>query len=630
MSIKRSEVGVHVEGKIARFGVYLPGIRASDGYDVRVRIIHAADQFAPEIPSLPSSLTFNTAHPHGLWSLTLDLAAVPGASGHFGNDGQYLYRYELLRGGQVVTKVFLDPFATENGPGLLAAFTVGSHKPFTWTDQAYKTPALDDLIIYELNVAQFYGSFDGVVARLAYLEGLGVNCLELMPITPVKQEFDWGYGPIGYYAPEDYLGGPGGLKHLVNAAHQHHMAVVLDVVYGHADASSFAYARVYDDTGVANPMMQSPNRDGFGRGFEHSLPLTQEYCLEANKHWLEEYHVDGFRYDNVPGFYERKPLEKYATLAFDTYRFSRDIPRFVDPAAGFSRIIQIAEDLENPKDILRNTFTSATWQDGLLNKVRDMAEHGGFVDDDFAHRLDPSFGGDPFPASKNPVSTGDKPFPVAPLQYLNSHDHSWLITSFGLLPPLSRDDIRFGDRGRFFKLQPYAVALLASQGVPMLWEGEELAENYAIAGEGNLRISIPRGMHWEYFYDEPGNALVRVYRRMGKLRRALPCLRSRDSFYNNVESRPGEGLIAFRRRHPGGGAGDPEQIALVVLNFSDSPRSLVLPAPAAGTYRELLDRPHRAGGPELEKSAARAGAPLTIDVPSNYGQIFVSPPPKGI
>jgi maltooligosyltrehalose trehalohydrolase len=103
----------------------------------------------------------------------------------------------------------------------------------------YTTPSLDELIIYELNVAQFYGSFDGVVARLDYLDGLGVNCLELMPITPVKTEFDWGYGPIGYFAPEDYLGGPLGLKRLVNAAHARGIAVILDVVYGHADAREF-------------------------------------------------------------------------------------------------------------------------------------------------------------------------------------------------------------------------------------------------------------------------------------------------------------------------------------------------------------------------------------------------------
>src|SRR5262249_52529286 len=260
---------------------------------------------------------------------------------------------------------------------------------------------------------------------------------------------------------------------------------------------------------------------------------TREYCLAANVHWLTEYHVDGFRYDNVPGFYDRNPLAKYGTLVFNTYVASRGIPRFHD-GRNFSRIIQIAEDLDDPRDILRNTFSSSTWQNSLLDKARDMARHG-YVDDAFVLLLDPGFG-NAYPDTKDAMPAGDSPFPVAPLQYLNSHDHSWLVTSFGLEPPLTPDDIRFGDRSRFFKLQPFAIALLSSRGVPMLWEGEEFAENYAIAGGGALRISFLRGMHWEYFYDNDGSPLVRVYRRMGKLRRALPALRSRDFFYFNIQS----------------------------------------------------------------------------------------------
>ena len=104
----------------------------------------------------------------------------------------------------------------------------------------------------------------------------------------------------------------------------------------------------------------------------------------------------------------------------------------------------------------------------------------------------------------------------------------------------------------------------------MRWEGEELGENYVVAGAGALRISFLRGMHWEYFYDEPGSALVRVYRRMGKLRRALPALRSRNFFYYNIESRPGDGLIAFRRQ-AAGLDGAPDQIIDCLSNERISP-----------------------------------------------------------
>jgi 1,4-alpha-glucan branching enzyme len=116
-------------------------------------------------------------------------------------------------------------------------------------------------------------------------------------------------------------------------------------------------------------MMQTPNRDGFGRGFEHALPLAREYCLEANKHFLDEYHVDGFRYDNIRGYYDDNPLTQYGTLAFATYVHSRTIPRFADPA-GFRRILQIAEDLDNPARTLRDTFCL------VQQLARPLAEQG--------------------------------------------------------------------------------------------------------------------------------------------------------------------------------------------------------------------------------------------------------------
>jgi len=114
---------------------------------------------------------------------------------------------------------------------------------------------------------------------------------------------------------------------------------------------------------------------------------------------------------------------------------------------------------------------------------------------------------------------------------------------------------------------------------------------------------------------------------MGRLRRALPCLRSRDFFYYNVESRPGNGIIAFRRRAPAAG-GRPEQVAVIVLNFSAGDQTITLPAPLPGTYREMLDRFNRPAGTEMEVTAARAGDALTIAVPSHYGRVFVTAPPS--
>ena len=98
----------------------------------------------------------------------------------------------------------------------------------------------------------------------------------------------------------------------------------------------------------------------------------------------------------------------------------------------------------------------------------------------------------------------------------------------------------------------------------MLWQGQEFADNYYLPNQGNGRIYFRRDVNWEYFYDDAGALLVRLYRILGTLRHACPALRSRESFYYNVQSRPTDGVVAYRRQSTAA-----HQIAIVFLNFSD-------------------------------------------------------------
>jgi 1,4-alpha-glucan branching enzyme len=627
--IDLTEVGAHVDGAgNVRLGVYLPQITAAKGYSVIARVIHEADQFAPEIPPRDFPLTFDPNHALGLWSATINVPAQVGGLGHFGTPGRYLYRYRLLQqqGGQsrIVTSLFTDPFARDAGPAKLAAFTLDDPAqpapPFAFTDAAYRTPPLDDLVVYELQVEEFNSTFDGVAERLDYLQGLGVNCLELMPVTDVPMIFDWGYGPLHFFAPEDRWGGPAGLKRLVDACHARGMAVILDVVYQHVSAD-FAYCRVYADTGEKGPMGDFPNGD-FGPVLTFTgFPFTQDYVRTANRHWLDEYHVDGFRYDNVKGFFSGAVGQDYANVVFQTYQDALTIPRFDDPA-GYRRIIQCAEFIDgHPEIILQQTYSNSTWQDNLLNKAADMAKWG-YVDDAFAHLLDPHFMGYPDTRDFNGVQG-----PTAPFQYIDSHDHSCFVANFGLASG-NTGDFELGDRSQFYRLQPYAIVLYTCQGIPMLWQGQEFAENYVLTGGGSTRIQVRRSMHWEYFYDDQGQPLIRVYRRLGRLRRACRALRGRQSFYFNQQSNLAGRAIAYSRRAPAAGAA-PEQAAVVFLNFSDGVRTLSVPFPIAGVYREMLDDDMRGPSP-LEIAVQNPGDVHAVTIPPNYGQVFVTPPPAAL
>lgn len=178
-------------------GIYLPGITFNKGYRVRVRVIHERDQFVRGIEPKAFDLSWHNGSALDLWDTTVDLTA--NADGNFGQEGTYLYRFQLLRGSQVVTVWFSDPFGRATGRGTLSTFTIDSNaQPFAWSDGRFLVPEVDDLVVYEMHVGEFNDTFGGVVAQVDYLTSLGVNALELMPVTNVKEDVEWGYTPLSY------------------------------------------------------------------------------------------------------------------------------------------------------------------------------------------------------------------------------------------------------------------------------------------------------------------------------------------------------------------------------------------------------------------------------------------------
>ena len=583
MQIDLAEVGafssVDATGTLQiRFGLYLPGIKASAGFDVVVRIIHDDDRFDPAILTVNDSLQWQSGSALDWWTATTALITDPHS--HYGKDGLYLYRFQLgwtPVGGtrQVITPWFTDPFARETDLGMLAAVSC-SHQPapdFAWSDAAWRTPELDDLMVYELQVEQFNATFDGVADRIIYLKSLGVNCIELMPVTSTKLDFDWGYGPLHYFAPHHVFGGGQGLKLLIDACHTQGVAVILDVVYQHVD-DAFAYNRVYADVNATPgaPSVPSPmigSNGPFGPQIDFSQTFAQEYFQLANQHWLDEYHADGFRYDEVTDLYQGPTDTAYALLAYETYLYSRFIPRFGCAPGTYSRLIQTAEALGKAPEVLRNTYTNAAWQDNLLNIAEAIARgdlSSGTLTA-FAHTLDPLFGSI-YPASKTVVDTAGAPvdMPVAPFQYLNTHDHSHLIAFVGTT---GDGPLPTGDRSQFYRLQPMVIALYTCQGVPMLWEGEEFVDNYLLPSSGAARVNLRRDMHWEYFYDPPGATFIQLCRIMAALRSANRALRSRESFFYYQQSLIGNAIVAYHRHAPAT-AGGAEQYAMVALNFGQA------------------------------------------------------------
>jgi len=169
---------------------------------------------------------------------------------------------------------------------------------FAWPDGAWRGRPWHEAVIYELHVGTFTaaGSYAGVERRLEYLAGLGITVIELMPIADFPGARGWGYDGVLPYAPDAAYGTPNDLKSLVAAAHGHGIAVMLDVVYNHFGPEGNylqRYAPAFFTDRHRTPWGAAINFDGPGS------ETVRQFFIHNALYWLEEYHLDGLRFDAV-------------------------------------------------------------------------------------------------------------------------------------------------------------------------------------------------------------------------------------------------------------------------------------------------------------------------------------------
>ena len=610
------QLGVHIDATHINFGILLPDVSASSGCSVDVLIIHWADQFLQGVAASPFALAPGQLNPWGdIWTISLPLTDPL-----FARPGQYVYRYKVTRtlpDGSVLVRDFLsDPFAREYGVGKLSSFTLG-YQPYLWSaaENSWRTPAEADLVLYELNLAEFAADLPKAIERLPYLADLGVNGISLMPVTNVQETVDWGYLPMGYWGVDERFGQRRDFQAFVDTAHQLGIAVLVDAIYGHT-SEDFLYEELYRDLRLPNPFMGSFAQDLFGVSTDWNKDLVRDFFLSVNRHWLEVFHVDGFRFDCVPNYWDGPTGKGYASLAYDTYQLVKERLAAGDGAyARFQRsdgrlnLIQCAEQLEDVEGVLRGTYSSSTWQNRTLGAARQAAvgAPGALTALGFALAAD----GLPTEVTHN----GTDVIAKAPLQYIETHDHARFICQYGLSHGDGSELLREGDRNQWFKVQPYLIGTLLARGVPLLWQGQELMENYWLPEQGRARVALLRPMRWQYFYGDIGRATLRLVRRLVKLRQERWEFRSGEVyFFNDPERYQNRGLLLFARWQG-------TAYTLVALNMSGQQQWAPFWFPIGGNYQEQL---HGAEEPQLNLSGVGALQETWLAIPPNYGRVWSS------
>ncbi|MBT0810580.1 T9SS type A sorting domain-containing protein [Litoribacter ruber] len=242
---------------------------------------------------------------------------------------EYIFQYLVdgdIRIGDPYADKTSDPFHDQEiidqnrYPGLLpfpdgqtefqATYFQTAQQPYEWKHLNYEKPAPEELVIYELLVRDFDDrrTYKAVTERLDYLQDLGINALELMPIKEFEGNLSWGYNPSFFFAPDKFYGTKNDLKELIDEAHKRGMVVLLDMVLNHAFGQS-PFVRLYNDGDYGaptedNPWLNRVARHPFNVGydFNHESPYTREFVDSVNNYWLTEYKFDGYRFDLSKGF----------------------------------------------------------------------------------------------------------------------------------------------------------------------------------------------------------------------------------------------------------------------------------------------------------------------------------------
>lgn len=204
----------------------------------------------------------------------------------------------------------LKTYPTGKTEGIVSIAQTGK-VPYQWKNTSYSLPSKEKMVIYELHIRDFTKkhSFASTLEKLDYLEALGINTIELLPINEFEGNSSWGYNPSFYFAVDKYYGTEDAFKSFVDECHTRGIAVIIDMVLNHSYGQS-PFAQMYWDNANNRPATnnpwynaESPNKDySWGSDFNHESEQTKALVDSINSFWMNEYKVDGFRFDFTKGF----------------------------------------------------------------------------------------------------------------------------------------------------------------------------------------------------------------------------------------------------------------------------------------------------------------------------------------
>ncbi len=278
---------------------------------------------------LPDTINAMTRTPGGAWWF-LEMNVPAGQP--------FTYQYMIdgdLRVADPYSEQVLDPWndgyisnATyPNMPDYPLGKTTGivslyeTAKPaYQWKNSTFNAPDKEELLIYELLIRDFVTTrnYQSLIDTLDYIERLGVNAIELMPNSEFEGNSSWGYNPSFHMALDKYYGTPDKFREFVDSCHSRGIAVIMDQVFNHAFGQN-PIAQMWWDSGNNRPAANNPYMNQncphppncWGNDFDHYVQPTRDYMDRINTYWIENFNIDGIRFDFTKGFTNSSNADSY-------------------------------------------------------------------------------------------------------------------------------------------------------------------------------------------------------------------------------------------------------------------------------------------------------------------------------
>jgi 1,4-alpha-glucan branching enzyme len=523
--------------------------------------------WAPHASAVYVTGTFNE------WSPESNLMANEGAGYWYADIATAKigdeYRYRIVNGDGTFLRI--DPYARQVTSSIGNSVVHDPH--FDWEDDNFHLPAINELVIYEMHLGTFNATkddrsneFEETLQKLDFLKRLGVNVIELMPLAEFGGYTSWGYNPSCIFAVEESYGGPIALKRFVKAVHQVGIGVVLDVVYNHFGPSDLDLWQFdgwsenglggiyfYNDWRAETPW--GSTRPDYGRG------EVRQFIRDNAMMWLEEYRVDGLRFDMTLFMHNVRGDGKPDGILPDGWSLTQWINREV--RTRFPGRITIAEDMRTDDRITKSADLggagfSAQWGAKFVHPIRAaviVANDEQRSLDSVRQALEGTYNGDPFQR----------------VVFTESHDE----VANGQARVATEIDPDNPDSWFSQKRSTLAAALvLTAPGIPMLFQGQEFLE------DGWFQDTVPLDWH----RSEKFRGLVRLYQDLIHLRlnRSGSTRGLTGSGLNTFHQNQADNVIAYHRWHQSGKGDD----VVVVVNLSHMPhQDYRLGFPANGIWR---------------------------------------------